>query len=61
MFDGFWLGFDDCEVFIILIINGVHVFMWVDYCVFELVEKYFGYCFGIDVGVWDDVLIVLCV
>ena len=36
MFDGLWPGFDDTEVPITSITNGVHAPTWVDRKVFEL-------------------------
>jgi starch phosphorylase len=42
MFDGLWPGFDDAEVPITSITNGVHGPTWVDPMVFELAHKYAG-------------------
>ena len=39
MFDGLWPGFDDAEVPITWITNGVHAPTWVDRKVFELAEQ----------------------
>ncbi|KQX69645.1 alpha-glucan family phosphorylase [Angustibacter sp. Root456] len=58
MFDGLWPGFDDREVPITSITNGVHAPTWVDHRVFELAEKHLGHRLGTDAGVWDDVPLV---
>jgi glycogen phosphorylase len=42
MFDGLWPGFDDAEVPISSITNGVHAGTWVDRRVYELAEKFIG-------------------
>ncbi len=42
MFDGLWPGFDDDEVPITSITNGVHAPTWVDRLVFELAERHLG-------------------
>ena len=42
MFDGLWPGFDDDEVPIASITNGVHAPTWVDRKVFELGEQHVG-------------------
>ncbi|MEP7194171.1 MAG: alpha-glucan family phosphorylase [Actinomycetota bacterium] len=42
MFDGLWPGFDDTEVPITSITNGVHSRTWVDRRVYELAGKYLG-------------------
>ncbi|CCH78819.1 Glycogen phosphorylase [Nostocoides japonicum T1-X7] len=42
MFDGLWPGFDDTEVPITSITNGVHAGTWVDHRVFELAARYIG-------------------
>ncbi len=42
MFDGLWPGFDDTEVPITSITNGVHAPTWVDRRVFEVAEKHVG-------------------
>ncbi len=42
MFDGLWPGFDDAEVPISSITNGVHAPTWVDRRVFELAEQHVG-------------------
>jgi starch phosphorylase len=42
MFDGLWPGFDDNEVPITSITNGVHAGTWVDPRVYELADKYLG-------------------
>jgi glycogen phosphorylase len=58
MFDGLWPGFDDREVPITSITNGVHAPTWVDHRVFELAEKHLGYRLGAGEAVWDDVPLV---
>src|SRR6476620_11318277 len=42
MFDGLWPGFDDTEVPITSITNGVHAPTWVDRKVYELAAKHLG-------------------
>ena len=42
MFDGLWPGFDDDEIPIGSITNGVHAPTWVDRKVYELAEKHLG-------------------
>jgi starch phosphorylase len=42
MFDGLWPGFDDAEVPITSITNGVHAPTWVDRRVYELAAKHLG-------------------
>src|SRR6185436_14424178 len=42
MFDGLWPGFDDSEIPIGSITNGVHAPTWVDRKVYELAEKHLG-------------------
>jgi starch phosphorylase len=42
MFDGLWPGFDDDEVPISSVTNGVHAGTWVDRRVYELAEKFIG-------------------
>ncbi len=42
MFDGLWPGFDDTEVPITSITNGVHAPTWVDRRVYELEAKHLG-------------------
>lgn len=50
MFDGLWPGFDDLEVPITSITNGVHAPTWVDDKVYELARDYLG---GGDVEAYD--------
>ena len=55
MFDGLWPGFDDLEVPITSITNGVHAPTWVDDKVYELARDYLG---GGDVEAndrWDQI------
>ena len=42
MFDGLWPGFDDLEVPISSITNGVHAPTWVDRSVYEVARKHLG-------------------
>jgi len=42
MFDGLWPGFDDTEIPITSITNGVHAPTWVDRRVYELAAKHLG-------------------
>jgi glycogen phosphorylase len=42
MFDGLWPGFDDEEVPIASVTNGVHAGTWVDRKVYELADKHLG-------------------
>jgi len=42
MFDGLWPGFDDTEIPITSITNGVHAPTWVDRRVYELAAKHMG-------------------
>jgi len=42
MFDGLWPGFDDSEVPITSVTNGVHAPTWVDPRVFDLARKHIG-------------------
>jgi starch phosphorylase len=54
MFDGLWPGFDDREVPITSITNGVHAPTWVDRRVFEIAEKYLGSRrLDDDPGTWE--------
>lgn len=55
MFDGLWPGFDDLEVPITSITNGVHAPTWVDDKVYELARDYLG---GGDIEAndrWDQI------
>jgi starch phosphorylase len=58
MFDGLWPGFDDREVPITSITNGVHAPTWVDHRVFDLAEKYLGTRLVAGANAWDDVPLV---
>ena len=42
MFDGLWPGFDDVEVPISSITNGVHAPTWVDRAVYDVARKHLG-------------------
>ena len=54
MFDGLWPGFDDREVPISSITNGVHAPTWVDRRMFELAGRHTGDAIDESVA-WDDV------
>lgn len=51
MFDGLWPGFDDSEVPITSITNGVHAPTWVDDAVFDVAAEHLG---GRDVEAGDQ-------
>jgi starch phosphorylase len=55
MFDGLWPGFDDREVPITSITNGVHAPTWVDRRVYEVAEQYLGTQDVDESGAWDRV------
>jgi len=55
MFDGLWPGFDDNEVPITSITNGVHAGTWVDRKVWELADKYLGTSDLERENAWDRV------
>jgi starch phosphorylase len=55
MFDGLWPGFDDREVPITSITNGVHAPTWVDRRVYEVAERYLGTPHVDEAGAWDRV------
>jgi glycogen phosphorylase len=55
MFDGLWPGFDDAEVPITSITNGVHAPTWVDRRVYEVAEKYLGTRHVDGAGAWNRV------
>ncbi|HET7303808.1 MAG TPA: alpha-glucan family phosphorylase, partial [Segeticoccus sp.] len=55
MFDGLWPGFDDAEVPITSITNGVHAPTWVDRKVFELAETYVGTTNIEEEQAWDRI------
>ena len=56
MFDGLWPGFDDREVPITSITNGVHAPTWVDRRVFELAEKHLGTpSWSTDANAWERI------
>jgi starch phosphorylase len=52
MFDGLWPGFDDAEVPITSITNGVHSPTWVDRKVYELAARHLGPTEVADHDVW---------
>ncbi len=55
MFDGLWPGFDDAEVPITSITNGVHAPTWIDRRVYELLQGYLGTMDLEGDRVWDRV------
>ncbi|HET8600844.1 MAG TPA: alpha-glucan family phosphorylase [Segeticoccus sp.] len=55
MFDGLWPGFDDSEVPITSITNGVHAPTWVDRKVFDLAETYMGTTNIEEEQAWDRI------
>jgi starch phosphorylase len=55
MFDVLWPGFDDREVPISSITNGVHAPTWVDRRVVELAQQYLGAASIEEGRAWDDV------
>jgi len=56
MFDGLWPGFDDDEVPIGSITNGVHAPTWVDRKVYELATKHLGARDVPDYDVWARII-----
>ncbi len=55
MFEGLWPGFDEAEVPIASITNGVHAPTWVDRRVFEVAEKHIGTELTVDARGWEKV------
>jgi len=55
MFEGLWPGFDDAEVPITSITNGVHAPTWVDRKVYELATKHLGPREVPDDDVWSRI------
>jgi starch phosphorylase len=55
MFDGLWPGFDDREVPITSITNGVHAPTWVDRRVYDVAERYLGTRQVDEAGAWQRV------
>ncbi len=55
MFDGLWPGFDDSEVPISSITNGVHAPTWIDRRVYELSQSYLGTMDLAGHNAWDRV------
>jgi starch phosphorylase len=55
MFDGLWPGFDDAEVPISSITNGVHAPTWVDRSVYEVAHRYLGTSDVAGHGLWDRI------
>jgi len=56
MFDGLWPGFDDDEIPIGSITNGVHAPTWVDRKVYELAEKHLGSREVPDHDIWARIV-----
>ena len=55
MFHGLWPGFDDTEVPITSITNGVHASTWVDRKVFELAVKHLGTADVAEHDMWGGI------
>ncbi|MEO8555802.1 MAG: alpha-glucan family phosphorylase [Actinomycetota bacterium] len=55
MFDGLWPGFDDTEIPITSITNGVHAPTWVDRRVYELAAKHMGWSAASEENAWAAV------
>ncbi len=55
MFDGLWPGFDETEVPISSITNGVHAPTWVDQRVFDMAERHLGVGALDTVQGWQDI------
>ncbi|MBC9821604.1 alpha-glucan family phosphorylase [Terrabacter sp. MAHUQ-38] len=55
MFDGLWPGFDDVEVPITSITNGVHAPTWVDRSVYEVASKHLGTADIAGNNAWDRI------
>ncbi|MFC7596762.1 alpha-glucan family phosphorylase [Terrabacter sp. GCM10028922] len=55
MFDGLWPGFDDVEVPITSITNGVHAPTWVDRSVYEVASKHLGTTDIAGNNAWDRI------
>jgi len=56
MFDGLWPGFDDSEVPITSITNGVHAPTWVDRRVYELAAKHLGTTEVAEQDAWAGII-----
>jgi len=56
MFDGLWPGFDDTEVPITSITNGVHAPTWVDRRVYELAAKHLGTTEVAEQDAWAGII-----
>jgi starch phosphorylase len=56
MFDGLWPGFDDAEIPITSITNGVHAHTWVDRRVYELAAKYLGTTEVEEHDAWEAII-----
>jgi glycogen phosphorylase len=55
MFDGLWPGFDDTEVPITSVTNGVHAPTWVDRRVYELAAKHLGSAALAEENAWAGI------
>ena len=55
MFDGLWPGFDDVEVPITSITNGVHAPTWVDRTVYDVAAQHLGTADVADHDAWDRI------
>jgi len=56
MFDGLWPGFDDTEVPITSITNGVHAPTWVDRKVYQLAAKHLGTIHVAEQHAWAGII-----
>jgi starch phosphorylase len=56
MFDGLWPGFDDAEIPITSITNGVHAPTWVDRKVYELAAKHLGTTDVAEHDAWSRII-----
>ncbi|RKT77384.1 starch phosphorylase [Terracoccus luteus] len=55
MFDGLWPGFDDVEVPITSITNGVHAPTWVDRSVYDVARRHLGTADIAGADAWDRI------
>lgn len=55
MFDGLWPGFDDAEVPITSITNGVHAWTWVDRAVYDVAQEFIGTTDVAGTNAWDRI------
>ena len=55
MFEGLWPGFDDAEIPITSITNGVHAPTWVDHRMIDLAEKHIGPRITREAKAWEEI------